>query len=79
MTSYSRKLASLYESGGIPINKKLGDAQTLHIAMALLTEIMKCDMHYDENGHAYLKVPSRSLFDLGAQISNFLNYKSNYP
>ena len=36
--------------------------------LAVCQAVLACDIRHDENGHAYLHVPARSLNDLGAQI-----------
>jgi hypothetical protein len=40
--------------------------------LILLKAVLGCETKHDENGHAYLKVPARSIFDLGAEISGFV-------
>lgn len=57
-------------------NEVVAGGSKENISSMLLLEVMKCEMKHDENGHAYLKVPSRSLFDLGTQISDFLQSDS---
>ena len=42
------------------------------MAVMLLEQVAKCELKHDENGHAYLEVPCRSIFDLGAVIVDFL-------
>ena len=37
-----------------------------------LKAVIDCESGFDENGHAYLKVPSRSMFDLGAEINELI-------
>ena len=44
----------------------------LQIARSLLAEVRGCETGHDEQGHAYLKVPARSILDLGARISDWL-------
>jgi hypothetical protein len=55
-----------YEDGEVKANAKL-----IAAAPALFRAckaVLDCDMRTDEKGNAYLKVPARSLNDLGAQI-----------
>ena len=49
------------------------DANARLIAQApkmllLLKAVLACETHHDEQGHAYLRVPARSLADLGCAI-----------
>lgn len=46
---------------------------TVQGLVGLLEAVSKCELCHDENGHAYLKVPARSIFDLGAQITAALD------
>ena len=32
-------------------------------------QVLQCKKQLDKNGHAYIKVPCRSVFDLGAQLA----------
>ena len=32
----------------------------------VLVRVMECSMELDEHGHQFIKVPARSVFDLGA-------------
>jgi hypothetical protein len=36
--------------------------------LAALRGVLACNTCHDHNGHAYLRVDARSIFDLGAQI-----------
>ncbi len=46
-----------------------------HNAVHLLAEVRSCETGHDENGHAFLKVPARSIFDLGARIAGALDMR----
>jgi hypothetical protein len=45
-------------------------------ARKYLEAVIRCEVKHDENGHAYIKVPSRSVFDLGYMIHVFLNTRA---
>ena len=42
--------------------------------LAACDAVLACDTHHDEKGHAYLRVPARSLNDLAAQIRAVVDY-----
>ncbi len=44
---------------------------------AVLKRVLECPMALDENGHAFLKVPCRSLMGLGAVIGNIVRDEIN--
>lgn len=52
---------------------------TLEQARELLQAVLDCETHHDECGHAYLKVPARSLHDLGAAIAGALTAVPQEP
>jgi hypothetical protein len=37
--------------------------------LAACKAVLACDIWHDHNGHAYLRVDARSVYDLAAQIS----------
>lgn len=45
---------------------------------SVLKRIMECQVCHDENGDAYIKVPARSMFDLGAVVGNIVRDKQNH-
>lgn len=45
----------------------------LNMCSELMDAVLKSESHHDENGHHYLKVMARSIFDPAAQIQSFLS------
>lgn len=43
----------------------------------VLVRVMECSMELDEHGHQFIKVPARSVFDLGSVIGNIVRDESN--
>ncbi len=55
----------------------VGEAVSTQYLFQLLCRVMDCPTCHDEHGHAYIKVPARSIFDLGAVIGNVTRDESN--
>lgn len=44
---------------------------------SLIQRVTECEVRHDENGHAFIKVPARSMFDLGAVLGNVVRDETN--
>ena len=66
-----------FTTGNAEYRPPAGIANTLELNMAimLLTEIMKCEMKYDKEGHGYLRVPLNSPIALGHKYQRFWKVK----
>ena len=68
--------------GGGPETEAEDEANARLIAaapdlLAVCKAVLACELRHDENGHAYLHVPARSLNDLGAQIRAAISRATN--
>ena len=68
-----RRIAALCDAHEEAFIAKEAAEARVTVLEAALREVLACETKHDERGHAYLKVPARSLNDLGAQIFILLN------
>ena len=75
--SYCNELMVRFEADRRVAPEKIEQAIALFLAaedmLTVLEGIKACELKHDENGHAYLKVPARSMYDLGALVTHVVS------
>ena len=70
---FRNRLMVRFEKGRDVPQEEIEKAMALFLAapdmLTVLEAIRKCELKRDENGHVYLKVPARSMFDLGSLVT----------
>lgn len=63
----------MYRIGNaLKLNMVVVHCQIHKVALEIFESILRCETGHDDNGHAFLKVPARSMFDLGCLIAQLV-------